>query len=147
MFNSPKERRASYYGNLLSAVPYAKEMRLFGLVEHFLRLFRLTSIEIQTSQRVQQARELRWQVGLAVLASVVAGGAFVVVILEALQGKISLGDVLLYTSAVTSIQAASGLFGVERKRECAFLHPFHELDGAPRTPRYQQFCTPGTAAW
>jgi ATP-binding cassette subfamily B protein len=65
---------------------------------------------------------------------VVAGGAFVVVILEALQGKISLGDVLLYTSAVTSIQAAlsSLVFSVSNVNESVlFFTHFTSLMALP----------------
>ena len=104
--NSPKERRASYYGRVLSWVGYAKEVRLFNLGDYFLNSFVQMTREVQQAQRAQQRRELRWQLPLALLASSITTGAFVVVILQAFSGRLSLGDVALYTSAVTSVQGA-----------------------------------------
>lgn len=104
--NSPKERRASYYGQILTGIPFAKEVRLFSLAEYFLGAFVHISQEIHQSQHNQQKRELRWQVALNILGGVVASGAFIVVVLQAFAGHLSLGDVTLYITATTSVQAA-----------------------------------------
>ncbi len=104
--NSPKERQADYYGQVLSIVTFAKEVRLFNLGEYFLKSFVQATRAIQSTQRAQQRRELRWQLLLALLASAISSGAFVVVILQAFSGHLSPGDVILYTSAVTSTQAS-----------------------------------------
>jgi ATP-binding cassette subfamily B protein len=106
MDSSPIERETSYYGNLLSALPFAKEVRLFGLADHFIRIFSQLSRAVHKIQRRQQVREVRSQVMLLGLSSLVAGVAFAIVILLALQQHLSLGDIMLYTSAVSSIQAA-----------------------------------------
>jgi ATP-binding cassette subfamily B protein len=102
--NSQKERRASYYGQVLSWTAFAKEIRLFNLADYFLNSFIRTTQEIHHTQRVQQQRELRWQFPLAALASAIATLAFALVILQAFSGRLSLGDVALYTSAVASVQ-------------------------------------------
>jgi ATP-binding cassette subfamily B protein len=104
--NSPKERQADYYGQVLSIVTYAKEVRLFNLGEYFLKGFVQVTQAIHSAQRAQQLREFRWQLLLALLASAIASGAFVVVILQAFSGHLSTGDVVLYTSAVTSTQSS-----------------------------------------
>ncbi|MGI9058148.1 MAG: ABC transporter ATP-binding protein [Ktedonobacteraceae bacterium] len=104
--NSPKERLASYYGQALSWIAFAKEIRLFNLGDYFLKSFIQITEEIQQTQRAQQHHELRWQLPLSLLASIVTVGAFVVVILQAFTEHFSLGDVALYTSAVISIQSA-----------------------------------------
>ncbi|HET8840262.1 MAG TPA: ABC transporter ATP-binding protein, partial [Ktedonobacteraceae bacterium] len=106
LMNSPRERRASYYGQVLSMVQFAKEMRLFNLGEYFLRKFVSTTEEIYQTQRDQQRRELRWQLVLAVGAAAISTTAFVVVLLQAFSGQLSLGNVALYISAVGSVQAA-----------------------------------------
>lgn len=106
MLNSPKARRASYYGRLLSWTMFAKEIRLFNLGEYFLGKFLSLTREIQHNERQQQQSELRWQAGLALLSSLVSSATFVVVIFSAFTGRISLGDVVLYTSAVSSVQGA-----------------------------------------
>lgn len=104
--NSPKERLASYYGQALSWVAFAKEIRLFNLGDYFLKSFIQVTGEIQQTQRVQQHHELRWQLPLSFLASSVTVGAFAVVIVQAFTDHFSVGDVALYTSAVISVQSA-----------------------------------------
>ena len=106
LVNSPRERRAAYYGQVLSMVSFAKEMRLFDLGEYFLRKFLSTTEEIYRTQRQQQQRELRWQLALAVGAAAVSTAAFVFVVIQAFVGRLTLGDVALYTSAVGSVQSA-----------------------------------------
>jgi ATP-binding cassette subfamily B protein len=105
--NSPKQRRASYFGLVLSGVPFAKELRLFNLAEHFSNLWLAAQREIYQAQRRQQIRELRWQLILATFTRLIASAAFVAVILEAFAGHLSVGDVTLYSSAVGSVQNAS----------------------------------------
>lgn len=104
--NSPKERQTWYYRHVLSGVPFAKEMRLFNLGEFFLGLFSRNYRDIHQAQRSQQTRELRWQVGFSILDSGVATVAFVIVVLQAFAGRLTLGDVTLYINAVASVQSA-----------------------------------------
>lgn len=106
LMNSPRERQASYYGQVLSMVQFAKEVRLFNLGDYFLRKFLSTTEEIYQTQRQQQRRELLWQLVLAVCAAVVSTTTFIVVLIQAFFGHLSLGDVALYTSAVGSVQTA-----------------------------------------
>jgi ATP-binding cassette subfamily B protein len=106
--NSPKERRASYYIYVLSDIGFAKEIRLFDLGGYFLQAFYRTYQDIHQAQRNQQKHELRWQIILNSFSSVVAGVAFVLVVLQALTGSLSIGDIMLYTSAVISVQGSLG---------------------------------------
>jgi ATP-binding cassette subfamily B protein len=108
--NSPKERKAYYLGNILSDVYYAKEVRLFSLGKYFLKQFLQITREIQATEREQEIHEMRWRVGLGVLANVVSSGAFVAVVSQAFSGRITLGDVTLYITALGSVQGA--LFGM-----------------------------------
>jgi len=104
--NTPMERQAGYYGFILSSAQAAKEIRLFNLGEYFLKSFKRIVIDVQNIQRNQQLRELSWQLWLSLLSSLVSSGTFVVVILRAFLGMFSLGDVPLYTSAVSNVQEA-----------------------------------------
>jgi len=104
--SSPKERRASYFGHLLSTTEFSKEIRLFNLGEHFLQAFLRTSREIHEVQRSQQKREIRWQIALDLLNSLVGTGAFIAVVFQAFAGGLSIGDVTLYVGAVASVQSA-----------------------------------------
>lgn len=103
--SSPYERRAAYYGLVLSGREYAKEVRLFTLSAYFLHLFQSTPITIHKAQRQQEIYELRWQIGLSILSSMLAAATFVVVVLEAFALQLSLGDVTLYIAAAVAVQA------------------------------------------
>lgn len=72
--NTSKERQNVYYGQVLTGIPFAKEVRLFSLGKYFLGAFVRLTQEIQLSQRRQQQRELRWQTALTFLSSTVASG-------------------------------------------------------------------------
>lgn len=108
--NTFKERLAGYYGHTLSNVQFAKEVRLFSLGKYFLKAFRRVTLEVQKVQRNQQLREIRWQSVLSLLSTLVSTGAFVVVVLRAFSGRLSIGDLTLYTSAVGAMQMA--LYGI-----------------------------------
>lgn len=102
--NSPKERLATYYGQIMAGVPFAKEIRLFNLGAYFLNAFISITRTIQAAQRKQQQRELSWQVGFAVLSACVGSAAFMLVFIQAFRGLLSFGDVSLYMNAVSSIE-------------------------------------------
>jgi ATP-binding cassette, subfamily B, bacterial len=103
---SPNERRAFYYEHILSNVEYAKELRLFNLADYFMGAFLDTFKRVHQLQRAQQKRETGWHIALEVVSGFVAAIAFALVVLQAFAQRISVGDVTLYTSAVTSIQTS-----------------------------------------
>jgi ATP-binding cassette subfamily B protein len=105
---SPNERLVYYYGFLLSSTYPAKEIRLFGLVDYFLNGLVRTFQSIHHAERLQEYRELRWKIGLQTLSTLVSSGALVAVVWQAFAGRLSLGDVTLYTNAVRSVQGALG---------------------------------------
>lgn len=134
--NTPKERFAIYYGNLLSAIEFAKEIRLFNLGGYFLKAFQNVTIDLQNAQRNQQLKEIYWQSALSLLTSIVSAGTFVVVVLQAFSGGISLGDVALYTSAVGTVQAAlSGtILALAKGNESTMFFTFYiDLLALPQT--------------
>jgi ATP-binding cassette subfamily B protein len=108
--NATKQRHVSYYGNLLSNITFAKEMRLFSLASHFLNSFRCLVKELHQIQRLQQLREMHWQLGLGIFSNIVSSATFIAVVLQAYTGRLSLGDVSIYSIALRNIQGAmSGL--------------------------------------
>lgn len=130
LHNSPKQRRLSYYGHLLSGTEYAKEIRLFNLGEHFLQSFRILAEEINSTQKKQQKIELGYQTGLGLISSLVSNGSFLFVALQALKGLITVGDVSFYTSALSNVQGtlSSIFFSLSRVNESAlFYNRYSEL--------------------
>lgn len=106
MNNSSKERQTAYYGQVLTWVNFAREVRLFNLGDYFLRNFTDATNAIYQTQRDQQRRELGGQMVLSFLSSAITVGTFAVVVIQAFAGHLSLGDIALYLSAVSSIQNA-----------------------------------------
>lgn len=103
---TPQERRKFYYGFLLTTVDFAAELRLFNLSDYFLdKLLKVQRDRDQIEKR-QQRHELNWEAGLGLLATITAGGMLFVVIWQAFNGRLSLGDIAFYMSAIVSIQEA-----------------------------------------
>lgn len=130
LMNSPRERHAAYYGQVLSLVQFAKEVRLFNLGDYFLQKFLSKTGEIYQTQRRQQKHALSWQVILALLTGTISTVAFVIVVMQAFSGRLSLGDVVLYTSAVASVQTAlaSLALALSRSHESVlFFHQYTKL--------------------
>jgi ATP-binding cassette, subfamily B, bacterial len=129
------EVRAMYYGHLLCGLEFAKELRLFGLGDYFLRAFRATAETIHAAQRRQQGREARWQVALATQTGVVSAISLLVVIWQAFAARISLGDIALYTSAIASIQGALLMLAVglaELDEQGLFFTQYRALMALPQ---------------
>lgn len=103
--NTVKERLTAYYGQILTWVHFAKEVRLFDLGPHFLHKYVRTMEETNHAQVAQQQRELRWNILLTTLAALVSGGMSLFVTLQTFFGHLSLGDMAFYISAVASLQA------------------------------------------
>lgn len=102
--NTFRQRQMSYYGNLLSNEHYVKEVRLFGLAEWLLNGFLRIATGYHQTKRQQELREIKWQLPVELLARLVAGGVFIFIALQVLAGRLTIGDVILYMSAVSSIQ-------------------------------------------
>ncbi|SDL47149.1 ATP-binding cassette, subfamily B [Nonomuraea maritima] len=108
----PIERRELFYGQLLSDVDAATEIRLFG-VGSFLRERMLR--ERRTANQVQRAmdrRSLRTEALLTMLSTAVAGGCLVWVVNAAAGGTVTIGDVSMLVAAVASVQTS--LLGMVR---------------------------------
>lgn len=109
---TPQERRAAYYGQVLSSIEFAKELRLFNLGPYFLNLFQSTTLAIQAARRRRDQRALAYQTVAALILNGVVVAAFAVVILEAFAGRFSFGDISLYTNGVQAILMALASIGV-----------------------------------
>ncbi|MFH8983368.1 ABC transporter ATP-binding protein [Streptomyces varsoviensis] len=102
----PAERREMFYFQLLTSSRAAKEIRLFG-IGGFLRGRMLT--ERRRADAAKQAvdrQEAAIQLGLGVLAAVVAGLGLLWAVRAAGQDRVSVGDVSLLMTALPAVQAA-----------------------------------------
>ena len=108
---SPIKRRMDYLSSLVTTDTYAKETKLFGLGPYFVDRFRrLGTVSYERQRKLTINRNISstsWG-----MLSTFAGSAITLYIaLEAVGGRLTLGDLALYTAAAASVQTSvSGLF-------------------------------------
>ena len=97
-------RRMNYLVTLLTTDTYAKETKLFGLGQYFIDRYRLIGNAYYGSQRRQVAR--RYLVGFlwGNLSTIATSVTYLYVALQAIVGRLTLGDLTLYTTAAQSVQ-------------------------------------------
>ena len=131
---SADERRKAYYSFLLTNVNAAKEIRLFGLGQYFFKKLLTLFQRVQQEERAQEQREVRWELGLSLLSSIIASIAFVLIIFAAFAQRFTLGDVTLYVSAVAAVQSALNgvILAAAGLNENVLFHSYYkELQALP----------------
>jgi ATP-binding cassette subfamily B protein len=102
----PAERREYFYSALLSTVEAAKEVRLFG-TGAFLRARMLDDRRTaNAAKRAVDRRETAVQAALGLLAALVSGGGLIWAVTAARHGRLSVGDVTIFMTAVAGVQTA-----------------------------------------
>ena len=105
-------RRMNYLVTLLTTDSYAKEVKLFGLGRYFIDRYRLIGNAYYDRQRRQVVR--RYLVGFlwGNLSTIATSVTYLYVALQAIIGKLTLGDLTLYTTAAQSVQnSIQGILG------------------------------------
>ncbi|HET7767155.1 MAG TPA: ABC transporter ATP-binding protein, partial [Chloroflexota bacterium] len=100
----PDVRRMNYYRQLLIDKADAKETRVFGLGDYFLRLYHQTFDAYHGRLAGERLRNWWWTLLLACAnaAAIVIGYGSVA--LAAVSGRITLGDFLLYSQALYTVR-------------------------------------------
>jgi ATP-binding cassette, subfamily B, bacterial len=102
--NSSPERKAWYFGYLMTGVDSAKEIRLFNLGDYLLKHYVRTTEGVNAAH-MKLARETWWtETGLSILQALVMWGAIFFVIAQALAQAITVGSILFYNSAIQTLQ-------------------------------------------
>ena len=105
-------RRMNYLVTLLTTDSYAKEVKLFGLGRYFIDRYRLIGNTYYGSQRRQVVR--RYLIGFlwGNLSTIATSVTYLYVALQAIAGRLTLGDLTLYTTAAQSVQnSIQGILG------------------------------------
>jgi len=93
------ERRSWYFNYLLTGEESAKEVRLFNLGPLLSQRYR----DLRAQLRFEQLRLARWQAVRSLLAQITSVaaiyGALIFIVYRAVQGAISLGDLVMYYQA------------------------------------------------
>jgi ATP-binding cassette, subfamily B, bacterial len=132
--NSTKEREAFYYNRILTSIPFAKEIRLFGLGNFFNSRF----YAIQNELHHKKNKILRKRLWLDILAQtftvLLIFIAFAYIVSLAIQGVLSAGTVVLFflvfqrgfTVLKELFQSLAGLF-----EDNVFLNDFFDFLNLP----------------
>jgi ATP-binding cassette subfamily B protein len=103
---SPLRRRMQYLTTLVTTDTYAKEVKLFGLGGYFTERFKLLANTYYERQR--RLVRSRYLVGFALssITTLVGSGTYLYIAVRAIQGLLTVGDLTMYTSAVSSVQSS-----------------------------------------
>jgi ATP-binding cassette subfamily B protein len=132
---SPHWRWLNYCARVLLSAEYAKEVRLFGLGDFFLGLYRQTFERAHRELVTIRRREARGAMLSSLVSASVTGAVYVVIVLAASRRQIGLGDVALYTSATFQLGGALGLliqsYGALRQHRLRLRALYDLLDWPP----------------
>ncbi len=110
---SKERRQMNYYSSLMVNKDMVKEVRLFGLSDHFVGRYNEVFGGYYKGLRSLIVRENIWHGVITVISSVVNCVFFALIAFLVFAGKIMIGDYSLYTGALTSISTnVSALIGV-----------------------------------
>lgn len=101
---SPLQRESYYLSFLLTGLATAKELRLFGLQSYLFGKWRQVVTQNNEAERHLQYKELRWQLGLESLGFLTMALAFFFIMRGILNQQMSVGDIVLYSSALAGVQ-------------------------------------------
>ncbi len=99
-------RRMTYLVNLVTTDSYVKEVKLFGLGGYFIERYRLIAEAFYSSQRSQVVRRYLTGFAWGNLSTIVSSLTYLYVALQAIVGKLTLGDLTLYITAAQSVQGS-----------------------------------------
>ena len=109
---SPIRRRMDYLTTLVTTDTYAKEVKLFGLGPYFIDRFRQLSRVYQHRQRGIVVSRYFAGFVWSTITTLAGSLTYLYVALQAIAGRLTLGDLTLFTQAATSVQnSVQGLLG------------------------------------
>jgi ATP-binding cassette subfamily B protein len=103
---SPIRRRMQYLLSLVTTDMYAKEVKLFGLGSYFIQRFQLLAGTYYERQR--KLVTARYVIGYlwGILTTLAGSLTYLYVAIQAVAGRLTLGDLTLYTQAASSVQTS-----------------------------------------
>ncbi|KAA9166926.1 ABC transporter ATP-binding protein [Amycolatopsis acidicola] len=111
LYISPIRRRMDYLSSLVTTDTYAKETKLFGLGPYLVDRFKRLGQTYYARERKLTTKRNLVGTSWSLLSTVAGSGIALYIALEAVAGRLTIGDLALYTSAATAVQTAvQGLF-------------------------------------
>ena len=104
-WRSPETRQQTYLEVLLAREDYAKEVKLFQLGPMLLQRYRDIFHRLYQEDRDLTIRRSGWGYGMGLLSTLAFYGAYCWIVLNAIAGRISLGDLTMYLTVFRQGQA------------------------------------------
>ena len=113
-WRSPETRQQTYLEVLLAREDYAKEVKLFQLGPMLLQRYQDIFQRLYAEDRDLTIRRSTWSFSLSLLSTAAFYAAYCWILLEAIAGRISLGDLTMYLTVFRQGQTtfASGLSSI-----------------------------------
>ncbi len=102
---SKERRQMNYYSSLMVNKDMVKEIRIFGLSNHFVERYNTVFGGYYNGLRSLIIRENVWHGIITLISSVVNCVFFAMIAFAVFEGRMMIGDYSLYTGALTSIAA------------------------------------------
>ena len=110
---SKDRRQMTYYSELMVNKDMAKEIRIFGLADHFTDRYNRVFDQYYQGMRRLIVKESVWQMAVALISAIVNCTFFALIAMKVFSGEIQIGDYSLYTGSLTSIATTvASLIGV-----------------------------------
>lgn len=117
-WRSPETRQQIYLEALLAREDYAKEVKLFGLGPLLMQRYQDIFQRLYKEDRSLTVRRSGWSYGLGLLSTASFYLAYCWIVLEAIAGRISLGELTMYltvfrqgqTTFASSLTAIGGMY-------------------------------------
>ena len=100
------ERREFFYGQLLSGIEAAKEVRLFGIGDLMRRRMLNERGNANTKKRAVDRYEFILEAAIGALTAIIAGGGVLWAVQAAWSGDVSVGGVTMFVAALAGVQGA-----------------------------------------
>jgi ATP-binding cassette, subfamily B, bacterial len=105
-WSAPLRRRMQYLTTLVTSDTAAKEVQLFGLGPYLVARFeKLSDVLYRRQFKLTMARNLRVS-GWGLITTVVTSLTYFYVAVQAIDGRLSVGDLVLFTSALAAVQGS-----------------------------------------
>ncbi|HEY9699576.1 MAG TPA: ABC transporter ATP-binding protein [Trichocoleus sp.] len=148
-WRAPETREQTYLETLIAREDFAMEVKLFQLGEMLLRRYHSLFDRLYREDRDLTIRRSLWGYGLSLISTIAFYATYVWIVLEAIAGRISLGDLTMYLvvfrqgqSTFSSILTAIG----GAYEDCLYLsnlYEFLEEDVPPPTGQVTKGTLPG----
>lgn len=103
---SPERRQMSYYETVMTTDSYNKEVKLFSLGNFFVNQFRTLSVKFYKENRAILVKRYLINFLWSCLSLAVNAGIYLYVAVQAVAGRITLGDLTLYAQAAQQVSSS-----------------------------------------